>query len=187
MDEQLAPADELPVAHFELERLVAVGTDGLDPAVAVKRAWDAERVPGAVSVPLAVAGVHSERRRYGGKGVCHPDLAALVDDESLRRLHDEHALVLEPDGSAIRMLSPFSGVPTPYRVEAGGRSWFGNCVWDALGIPAALGVDGHVSATCLDCGDTLEVDVVAGRPEPDDLVAHFLLPAERWWDDIVFT
>ena len=29
--------------------------------------------------------------------------------------------------------------------------------------------------------------MVAGRPEPDDLVAHFLLPAERWWDDIVFT
>ena len=92
--------------------------------------------------------------------------------------------MLEPDGSAIRMLNPFSGVPTPYRVETGERSWFGNCVWDAFGIPAALGVDGHVSATCLDCGEALEVDVVAGRPEPDDLVAHILLPAERWWDDI---
>jgi hypothetical protein len=110
-----------------------------------------------------------------------------ADEGSLRRLHEAHALVLEPDGSAIRMLNPFSGVPTPYRVEAGGRSWFGNCVWDALGIPAALGVDGHVSATCLDCGQELEVEVVAGRPDPDDLVAHILLPAERWWDDIVFT
>ena len=41
--------------------------------------------------------------------------------DALRRLHDEHALVLEPDGSAIRMAAPFSGVPTGYRVRAGGR------------------------------------------------------------------
>jgi len=112
---------------------------------------------------------------------------AGTDEAGLRRLHDAHALVLEPDRPEIRMLNPFSAVPTAYGVEAAGRSWFGNCVWDALGIPAALGVDGHVSATCLDCGETLEVDVVAGRPEPDDLVAHFLLPARRWWEDIVFT
>ena len=110
-----------------------------------------------------------------------------ADDAALRRLHDAHALVLEPDGSAIRMLNPFSAVPTAYRVEAAGRSWFGNCVWDAFGIPAALGVDGHVSTACLDCGEALDVDVVARRPRPSDLVAHILLPARRWWDDIVFT
>ena len=110
-----------------------------------------------------------------------------ADDEALRRLHDAHALVLEPDTGQIRMLNPFSAVPTAYRVEAGGRSWFGNCVWDAFGIPAALGVDGHVSTECLDCGESLEADLVDGRAEPDDLVAHILLPARRWWDDIVFT
>ena len=109
------------------------------------------------------------------------------DEDALRRLHDEHALVLEPGGTAIRMLNPFSAVPTPYRVEAAGRSWHGNCVWDAFGIPFALRVDGHVEATCSDCGEELAVDVVDGRPEPDDLVAHILLPAHRWWDDIVFT
>ena len=112
---------------------------------------------------------------------------AGADEAALRRLHDAHALVLEPDRPEIRMLNPFSAVPTPYRVEAGGRSWFGNCVWDAFGIPAALGVDGHVSTTCLDCSEPLEADLVDGRIEPDDLVAHILLPARRWWDDIVFT
>jgi hypothetical protein len=85
------------------------------------------------------------------------------------------------------MLNPFSAVPTAYRVEAGGRSWYGNCVWDAFGIPAALGADGHVSTTCLDCGEALDVDLVDRRPRPTDLVAHILLPARRWWDDIVFT
>jgi Alkylmercury lyase len=109
------------------------------------------------------------------------------DEEGLRRLHDEHALVLEADRPAIRMANPFSSVPTPYRVEAGGRSWYGNCVWDAFGIAAALAVDGHVSTACPDCGESLEVDVVERRPVPDDFVAHVLLPARRWWDDIVFT
>jgi hypothetical protein len=110
-----------------------------------------------------------------------------AEPDALWRLHDEHALVLEPDGSAIRMLNPFSGVPTPYRVRAAGCKWFANCVWDAFGIPAALGTDGHVSTTCLDCGEPLEVDVADGRIEPENLVAHFLVPASHWWDDIVFT
>jgi hypothetical protein len=112
---------------------------------------------------------------------------AGADDAALRRLHDAHALVLEPDRPEIRMLNPFSAVPTAYPVEADGRPWYGNCVWDAFGIPAALGVDGHVSTTCVDCGEALEVDVVERRPRPSDLVAHILLPARRWWDDIVFT
>jgi hypothetical protein len=110
-----------------------------------------------------------------------------ADEAALRRLHDAHALVLEPDGTEIRMLNPFSAVPTGYRVEAGGRSWYGNCVWDAFGIPAALGVDGHVSTTCAYCGAALEIDVVDRRPRPRDLVAHILVPARHWWDDIVFT
>ena len=40
--------------------------------------------------------------------------------------------------------------------------------------------------TCPDCGEPIEVDVLASGPEPDDLF-HCLVPAERWWDDIVFT
>ncbi len=108
-------------------------------------------------------------------------------EAALRRLHDEHMLVLEPDRPEIRMANPFSAVPTPFRVEADGRSWFGNCAWDAFGIPAALHVDGHISTSCADCGEAIEIDVVGGRPEPDRDVVHLLVPARRWWDDIVFT
>ena len=46
------------------------------------------------------------------------------------RLHDAHALVLWPDRAHIRMLNPFSAVPTAHRVRAGGRWWYGNCAWD---------------------------------------------------------
>src|SRR6266540_7291647 len=59
-----------------------------------------------------------------------------------RRLHDEHALLL--DGSnALRMANPFSAVPTAHRVHAANRWWYANCAWDAIGICAAL----HTEAT----------------------------------------
>ena len=103
-----------------------------------------------------------------------------------RRLHDAHAIVLEPNRLEILMLNPFSCVPTPHRVQAAGRWWYANCGWDAFGILAALHVDGRVSSSCADCAEPIEIDVRDGRPVTDEHVFHVLLPAERWWDDIVF-
>ena len=105
-----------------------------------------------------------------------------------RRLHEAHALVLEPDGESIRMLNPFSAVETPHRVEAAGRSWWANCAWDALGIPAALHVDGRVESACPDCGERVELEVRNGElVRGAELLVHFAVPARHWWDDIVFT
>jgi len=108
-------------------------------------------------------------------------------EDGWRRLHDAHALVLEPDVLRIRMANPFSAVPTPYRVRAGGRSWFGNCAWDALGICAALGVNGQIETACADCGEPISIEVRSMRPEPDTLLFHCLVPAAGWWDDIAHT
>ena len=104
-----------------------------------------------------------------------------------RRLHEGHALVLEPGADEIRMAAPFSAVPTPYRVEAAGRSWYGNCAWDAFGICAALHVDGRVETTCLDCGEPIAVEVRGERPDDESLLFHCLVPAAHWWDDVEFT
>ena len=112
------------------------------------------------------------------------DEAAIV--AGWRRLHDAHALVLDDDGG-IRMLNPFSAVPTAFRVLADGRWWFANCGWDALGIGAALGVDSTIETECADCHEPLEVSVRDGRPEPGDLVWHVLVPARAWWQDIGYT
>jgi hypothetical protein len=98
---------------------------------------------------------------------------------SWRRLHDQHALVL--DGEAIRMANPFSGVPTPYRVLAGGRWWYANCGWDAFGICAALGADGRIEHR------DIVVEVRDRRPDDESLVFHCLVSAAHWWDDIVYT
>ncbi len=118
-----------------------------------------------------------------GLGIEHDEV-----EESLRRLHDAHALVLHPGSTEIRMLNPFSAVETPHRVEAGGRSWFANCAWDALGIPAALHADGRIESVCADCGDRVELEVHNGELVCGaELLWHVLVPARRWWDDIGFT
>jgi len=114
---------------------------------------------------------------------------ATVDDvrAGWGRLHEQHAIVLDADGERLRMANPFSAVPTPFLVEAGGRAWYANCAWDAFGICAALHVDGRFETTCPDCGEPLDVDVRDGRPSDESLLFHCLVPAGRWWADIVFT
>ena len=58
--------------------------------------------------------------------------------ESFARLHARRLLVPEPgDPSRIRMAPPFSGIPTAFPVDARGKRYYANCVWDAYGIPAA--------------------------------------------------
>ena len=116
------------------------------------------------------------------------DLSESEVEEAYRRLHDAHALVLHAGTTRIRMLNPFSAVATPHHVEADGRSWFANCAWDALGIPAALHTDGAIRSACADCGDPLEVEVRDGDlVRGADLLVHFVVPARRWWADIAFT
>ena len=108
-------------------------------------------------------------------------------EATLRRLHDAHALVLERDALELRMLNPFSCVPSAWRVHAVGHTWYSNCAWDSFGVCAALQADGRIESSCADCGELIEVEVRDGAAVPDDLVFHVLVPARHWWDDIVFT
>ena len=107
-------------------------------------------------------------------------------EESLRRLADNHLLVLAPGTPYIWMANPFSALPTPFSVQASGRTWYGNCIWDALGIVAVLGGDGAASTWCPDCGDVLRVEIADGGVVSGQGVAHYAIPAFRWWDDIGF-
>jgi hypothetical protein len=115
------------------------------------------------------------------------DLARSDVEESYRRLHEAHALVLERGALEIRMLSPFSCVPSAWRVEAAGRKWYSNCAWDSFAICAALHSDGRIESTCADCGEPVAVDVRDRTPVQRDSLFHVLVPARNWWDDIVFT
>jgi hypothetical protein len=104
-----------------------------------------------------------------------------------RRLHDAHALVINPGTTEIRMANPFSAIVTAYSVHAAGRRWYGNCAWDAFGILATLHVDGRVESSCPDCREAISVEVYGERPNETNLVFHCLVPARQWWNDIAFT
>src|SRR6476469_8297226 len=116
-------------------------------------------------------------------------LACSTDDirAAFARLRQNRVLLLEPDGETIRMAPPFSGVPTPHRVELGERMYFANCAWDALGIPAALHREAVVHSSCGQSGAPLRLHVSPEGPEPSGWVFHCQVPAARWWADLVFT
>ena len=105
---------------------------------------------------------------------------------AFRRLADAHMLVLQRDTGEILMANPFSAVPTPFQVQAGGRSFFGNCIWDAMGIVAMLQQDGSINTSCGCCGTAMPLTITAGALQPAAGIVHFAIPAAHWWDDIVF-
>jgi hypothetical protein len=119
-----------------------------------------------------------------GERVSAPPAAVL---DAYRRLRAQRVLVLEADGASIRMASPFSGVPTQHVVTSGGRSYFANCAWDALGIPAALQQPATVHSRCEQSLEPLQLEVGRSGPAPSGWLFHCVVPAAHWWDDIVFT
>lgn len=107
--------------------------------------------------------------------------------EAYRRLEEAHVIVLAPETTDVWMANPLSAVPTPFRVETERGSFYGNCIWDALGTVAMLGRNGRVETQCPDCREPLAFTVTAGELEPVDAVVHYAVPAASWWDDIGFT
>jgi hypothetical protein len=109
-------------------------------------------------------------------------------EEAFRTLSGKRLLVLEPGlSSRIRMAPPFSAVETPFLVRIGEKAYYANCVWDALGIPAALHSDAKVFASDGHTGEALDLEVRGGKPVPRPCAIHFAVPPARWWDDIIYT
>jgi hypothetical protein len=113
------------------------------------------------------------------------DPPAVADQPALRALAERHVVVLDEPGDdgppRILMAHPFAGHREGARVDAPGRSWWGNCAWDALGIVAALGLREATIAA-----DGLSLTVRDGDVAGDALF-HVAIPARRWWDDIADT
>jgi hypothetical protein len=113
------------------------------------------------------------------------DVGSVID--AYGRLCRKRVLVLEGDGSSIRMASPFSGVPTQHVVWSEDVRYFANCAWDALGVAAALRRPALVRSRCEQSGEPLELEVGLRGPGHSDWLFHGVVPAAHWWDDIVFT
>ena len=106
---------------------------------------------------------------------------------ALARLCDAHEVALLPNGRGVLMANPFSAVPTDYLVETPEMTYYANCAWDALGIPAILGTDGWTRTHCAQSGDVLEFGIKGGALQSSDGVVHLVTPVRDAWIDIGFT
>jgi len=141
-------------------------------------------------VKLAVYQITSETGRIpNSRGVAQKiDIAETEVLGAFGRLYGKRLLLPEPgDPTRIRMAPPFSGVPTKFPVEANGKQYYANCVWDAYGIAAALHCDAISRASDGHTGQPLTLEVKNGAPVLKPYVAHFAVPAAHWWDNLVFT
>jgi hypothetical protein len=117
-------------------------------------------------------------------------LGAPVEDVqgAFDELHKQRLLVPEPgDPSRIRMAPPFSAIPTSFRVTVKAKAYHANCVWDSVGIPAALHADGMVRARDGHTREAITLVIRDGQPKPTPCVIHIAVPAAHWWDDIIYT
>ncbi len=122
-----------------------------------------------------------------------PEIAAALgrnEDairDALRELATGRVIMLAPNDGAIWAANPFCAVPSGFRVEARHRTYWGICIWDALGIAAALKADARIEAPCGDCGKPLRLEVRDGALAHGEGLIHFAVPAHRWWDNVGYT
>lgn len=117
----------------------------------------------------------------------HFDITNEEATELYKELHNRHAFFLDLETLNIRMANPFSGIPTDFKVTANGKTYFANCAWDMLGIPAALHTDAVIEAKFTESNEEVKLEVKDGKVTNGDLLVHFPLPFSRWYDDLVFT
>jgi Alkylmercury lyase len=106
----------------------------------------------------------------------------------LVRLAATRHLALGSDGE-ITMAHPFTAVPLGFSVMGRDTLWWGECAWDSFALPHLLPDQGPmlVATTCPACDRAHAWRVDDREPPPGGQVAHFLVPAARMWDDVVYT
>jgi hypothetical protein len=114
----------------------------------------------------------------------HPQ--AEVED-AVKQLAAGRVLILAPNDGNIWAANPFCAVPSAFRVEARAKTYWGICIWDALGVVAAIGTDAVIRAACGDCSEPMLLEVRGGKLTRSEGIIHFAVPAHHWWDNIGFT
>ena len=126
-----------------------------------------------------------------------PDPAALAAtlgadrdeiEAGLRRLAAARHLALDTHGR-VALAHPFSTVDLGFSVKGARTLWWGGCIWDSFAIPHLVPDEPEVlvATTCQGCGRAHAWLVGREAPPNGDQLAHFLVPAARMWDDVVFT
>ena len=116
------------------------------------------------------------------------DQAAV--EESLRRLHETHSLLLHPHRCAPWLVHPFALSAGQCWVDVGEpgapeRGYWANCLYCAFGIAAATGKDAVVTTRFGGERVTTAYRIGEGRLLDRHGIFHLSTPAARWWDNIV--
>ena len=83
--------------------------------------------------------------------------------EYYKELHNRHAFFLDLETLTVRMANPFSAIPTDFKVHANGKTYYANCAWDMLGIPATLHTDAVIEAVCTESNDSVQLEIKNGQ------------------------
>jgi hypothetical protein len=115
-------------------------------------------------------------------------LDARQVDQAFAALADAHHLVLDADGGIV-LAHPFATRNFGFSVMGARTLWWGGCAWDAFAIPHLVPHEPSalVATTCPACAAPLAWTVQRSGPPAGPGVAHFLVPVEHIWDDVVHT
>jgi hypothetical protein len=142
------------------------------------------------SLRLAIYGALASRGTVPSHAVLAAELGLSVDDvrSGMRALAEGRHLALDANDNVL-MAHPFATIPLGFAVMGQRTLWWGGCAWDSFALPSVLPDDHEVlvSTTCPACGAAHAWMVGREAPPAGDQMAHFLVPAQHIWDDVVHT
>lgn len=108
--------------------------------------------------------------------------------DGLAALAAARHLALDEDGE-VALAHPFASRTFGFSVMSTDTLWWGGCAWDSFALPHLVTrvPDVLVATRCPMCDAPMAWVVDREAPPAGDEVAHFLVPAERIWDDVIHT
>jgi hypothetical protein len=151
---------------------------------------------GLSAADQALRGVLTRMVAERGRAPSNAELAAAagVDEaeleQSLRRLHDTHSLLLHPHKCQPWLVHPFALSAGSCWVDVGEhlgpeRGYWANCLYCAFGIAAATGKNAVVTTRFGGERITTAYRIGEGRLLDFHGIFHLSTPAAHWWDNIV--
>lgn len=107
---------------------------------------------------------------------------------AINTLADRRAWALGPNG-VIELAHPFATRSFGYSVMSSTTLWWGGCCWDAFAIPHLVPDSGPtiIAGACPACDRALAWRVDTTAPPIGPERAHFLVPTQHMWDDVIHT
>lgn len=118
------------------------------------------------------------------------ELAAVDDayvDVAVAELATQRHLALDQSGNIV-MAHPFTTLNIGFSVMGERNLWWGGCAWDSFAIPHLVNDEPSVlvATTCPACRRPLAWTVTRSEPPKGPEVAHFLVPMDKVWNDVVY-